>query len=74
MGLLALVLQLKSQARADGDKVPALTELAGNYTYAGDRAKDERARSQRVIKSPRRSTTSSRLLAAKSLSSEAITS
>jgi hypothetical protein len=43
MGLLALVLQLKSQACADSDKVPALTELAGNYTYAGDRAKDEGA-------------------------------
>jgi len=40
MGLLALVLQLKSQARADSDKVPALTELAGNYTYAGDPAAD----------------------------------
>ena len=43
MGLSLGVLSLGTQARSEPTAVPTLSELAGNYKYAGDRAKDESA-------------------------------
>ena len=43
IGLFLLALQLETEAGAEGGKVPTLAELAGSYTYAGDRSKDESA-------------------------------
>jgi len=39
--LFLLALQLETEAGAEGGRVPTLAELAGSYTYAGDRSKDE---------------------------------
>ena len=43
MGSFMLATHVATHALADGGKVPTLAELAGEYVYAGDRAKDESA-------------------------------
>ena len=43
IGLFLLSSHLQTEARAEGGKVPTLAELAGGYTYAGNRSKDESA-------------------------------
>lgn len=42
-GLFIIASHAGTAALADGAKVPTLTELVGDYVYAGDRAKDEGA-------------------------------
>lgn len=43
MGVFLLSAHLHNEARAESGKVPTLAELAGSYTYAGNRSKDESA-------------------------------
>jgi len=43
MGLFLGLLNPGTQIRAERDKTPTLGELAGSYTYVGDREKDEAA-------------------------------
>jgi hypothetical protein len=43
MGGVIFATHVGTKALADGDKVPTLAELTGEYVYAGDRAKDESA-------------------------------
>lgn len=43
IGLFVVASHAGTQALADGVTVPPLTELVGDYVYAGDRTKDESA-------------------------------